>query len=195
MTATTYTEQRDYLKHAKKESECGCGSKNEGCGCEKKCDDCGCCPPGLVAIYDDQGHHLACLTPNDAELYKKNIVICQDGYVKLFKDSTGEFLGCVSEDSYENLNNNVNNASIDPEGLSIIPTTNTMSVGGTLQLYPRFTPTNTTDQGVTWSSSNAAAASVDASGLVEALGAGTTTITATSDADGAIVATRTITIS
>ncbi len=108
MAATIYTDQQQYLKFLQKKacSEHG----HEDCGCEKKCDDkdCGCCPAGLVAVYDDVGHQIACLTPNDAELFQKNTLTCQDGYVKLIITSTGQFLGCVSEDSFVALNTAVN---------------------------------------------------------------------------------------
>lgn len=100
MAATVYTDQQQYLKflHNKACKEHG----HSDCECEKECEgeDCGCCPSGLVAVYDDKGQHLACLTPNDAELYKKNTLTCQDGYVKLIVTSTSEFLGCVSEDQF-----------------------------------------------------------------------------------------------
>lgn len=110
MTATSYTNQQDYnkfnqKKHHDHDHKCG-----EGCGCggESK-EDCGCCPVGLVGIFDDKGQHIGCVTPNDAELYKKNTVTCQDGYVKLFKNSDGEFLGCVSEENFDSIYNTVNN--------------------------------------------------------------------------------------
>lgn len=99
MAATTYTDQQQYAKFQNK----GCKEHGhlEGCGCKDDCkEDCGCCPPGLIAVYDDSGHHVACLTPNDAELYKKNILTCKDGYVKLMNVATGEFLGCVSEEDF-----------------------------------------------------------------------------------------------
>lgn len=101
MAATTYTDQQDYLKFLHNKA---C-KEHDDCDCEKKCEgeECGCCPPGLIATYDDKGQHLACLTPNDAELYKKNTLTCQDGYVKLIVTSTGEFLGCVSQEEFADL--------------------------------------------------------------------------------------------
>jgi hypothetical protein len=107
MAATTYTDQQQYAKFQKK----GCGEHghSEECGCKGESkSDCGCCPPGLVAVYDSSGQHVACLTPNDAELYNKNTLVCKDGYVKLVRNSTGEVLGCVSEDVFEALNTSVN---------------------------------------------------------------------------------------
>lgn len=103
MAATEYTDQQQYIKFLKNKT-CAEHGHPEGCDCHKEGDEnCGCCPPGLIAIYDDSQHQIACLTPNDAELYKKNILTCNDGYVKLIVVSTGEFLGCVSEDEFATL--------------------------------------------------------------------------------------------
>lgn len=102
MAATIYTDQQEYAKFNQKK---GCGEHGhpDDCGCKgPKKDDCGCCPSGLVAVYDDQGHQVSCLTPNDAELYYNNIFNCKDGYVKLM-DSTGKFVACVLPDDYATL--------------------------------------------------------------------------------------------
>lgn len=103
-----YDEQQKYMKFLKKKCHEHDHSNNEGCeGCGGGCDEnneCTCCPVGLVAVYDDQGKHQACLTPNDAELYNKNSFRCQDGYVKLYQIGTpNEFLGCVSEAEFATL--------------------------------------------------------------------------------------------
>lgn len=101
MSATTYTDQQQYIKFLHKKA---CQEHSSECGCEdKEKPICGCCPAGLVSVYDDKSQQLACLTPNDAELFKKNTLTCQDGYVKLIVTATGEFLGCVSEAKYAEL--------------------------------------------------------------------------------------------
>lgn len=108
MAATTYTDQRDYIKFLKDKAlkeHGGCKDCHEGCPEGK---DCGCCPPGLVAVFDEAGRHEGCLTPNDAELLQKSVVVCDQGYVKLFRNADGEFLGCVSEDKFEELYESVN---------------------------------------------------------------------------------------
>lgn len=195
MTATDYTDQQDYakfLQNKKSDKDCGCGGSCKECS---QSDDCGCCPAGLVAVYDDKGQHLACLTPNDAELFKKNIMTCQDGYVKLFNTATGEFLGCVSEDQFNDLNASVNAQVVDPTGLAMIPADSTMTNGSTKQFYPQFSPLNTTNQAVTWSSNDATKALVDGNGLVDAIAVGTVTIIVTSVADPTKTASRLITIS
>ena len=64
-------------------------------------------------------------------------------------------------------------------GVSISNGGVTIAVGQTLQLYGNVSPSNATNQAVTWESSNTAAATIDANGLVTAKGIGSTTITAT----------------
>lgn len=107
-----YDEQQKYAKFLKKKhfEAMGTHGHDSGCpdcGCEDGCDDkdCGCCPVGLVAVYSDEGKHIACLSPNDAEEFQKNNFKCQDGYIKLY-DNTGAtplFIGCVSETEFATL--------------------------------------------------------------------------------------------
>lgn len=65
--------------------------------------------------------------------------------------------------------------------------------GNTLQLNGSVSPSNATNQNVNWSSSNNAVATVNASGLVTAVGVGTVNITITS-VDGGHSASTTITV-
>ncbi len=69
-----------------------------------------------------------------------------------------------------------------------------ISVGGSIQLTPKFTPENTTQREVTWQSSKPAVATVDETGLVKGLAAGKTVITVTSAANPAITAHCTVTV-
>lgn len=97
----------DYLKRqAVSEGGCGCQGESHEDSCSQK--DCSCCPPGLVGIWDDKGNNLGCLTPADAELYTINTYECQDGYVKLINNTSGQFLGCVSETAFGALYTQVN---------------------------------------------------------------------------------------
>ena len=57
------------------------------------------------------------------------------------------------------------------------------AIGKTVQLTPTIEPNNATNKNVVWSSSNTAVATVSETGLVNAVGSGTATITATA-ADG-----------
>lgn len=64
-------------------------------------------------------------------------------------------------------------------GITLNKTSAVVEEGNTLQLTAAFTPANTTNQSLTWSSNNNAVAKVSATGLVTALSEGTATITAT----------------
>jgi hypothetical protein len=66
-------------------------------------------------------------------------------------------------------------------GLVVSPSSVSLTVSQTAQMSKTVSPGNATDQSVTWSTSNASVATVDASGLVTAVGLGTVTITATSN--------------
>jgi uncharacterized protein YjdB len=78
-------------------------------------------------------------------------------------------------------------------GVTVSPATVALNVGATSQLTKTITPSNATNQNVTWSSSNTAIATVDGNGLVNAVAAGTATITVTT-ADGSKKATSTVTV-
>ena len=67
--------------------------------------------------------------------------------------------------------------------VSLSPTSETLVVGKKLQLTATVLPTDATNQQITWTSSQPSVATVDENGLVKALAAGTTEITATA-ADG-----------
>jgi uncharacterized protein YjdB len=76
--------------------------------------------------------------------------------------------------------------------VSISPATASVNIGATQQLTPVFTPVNPTNTNVTWATSDAVVATVNASGLVTVIGPGTATITITT-VDGGFTATATIT--
>jgi endoglucanase len=83
---------------------------------------------------------------------------------------------------------------ISVTGVSVTPTTASVSINGTTQLAATVLPTNATNKTVTWSSSNTAIATVSSAGLVTGVTAGTATITVTTQ-DGAKTATCAITVS
>lgn len=189
-----YDNQQNYAKHLAK--KCGSESCSDSCGCSKN-DECGCCPPGLVAVYKD-GKHVGCLTPNDAENYQEETgKLCAPGYVALYNNATNPptFMGCVTEDSWAALNDSLNGSDVAPEGISIVPSGDlTVGVGGTLQLYARFDPLNTTNQNVLWSSSDITKATVDSNGLVTGVATGAVVITAISAVNSAITDTQGVTV-
>ncbi|MCL2462269.1 MAG: Ig-like domain-containing protein, partial [Defluviitaleaceae bacterium] len=73
------------------------------------------------------------------------------------------------------------------ESIAIDPETVSLQVDETTQLMAVFTPADTTDQSVTWASSDDAKATVDADGLVTAVAA--------TDADAPVIITATATAS
>ncbi len=71
-------------------------------------------------------------------------------------------------------------ASVPVKGLVIVNGNTKISVGESITLKTTVTPSNATNKGVTWSSSDNKTATVSSSGVVKGLKAGTVTITATS---------------
>ena len=88
----------------------------------------------------------------------------------------------------------VSSGSIAVTGLSISPATASIKVGKSSSLALTVSPLNATNTSVNWTSSNPVKASVDANGVVTALEAGATTITATSVSDGTKTATCVVTV-
>jgi len=82
---------------------------------------------------------------------------------------------------------------VDVTGVSVAPTSFNLTVGSTRSLAATVSPSDATNQAVTWSSSNGTVASVDSTGVVTAKTAGTATITV-STSDGEYTATSTVTV-
>ena len=78
-------------------------------------------------------------------------------------------------------------------GVTLNQSSASLLAGNTLQLTATVAPTNATNKGVSWTSSNTLRATVDSSGMVTALSAGSATITART-ADGGYTATCALTI-
>lgn len=78
-------------------------------------------------------------------------------------------------------------------GLSLTPTTHTLTIGQGVFLAATATPSGALNS-VTWSSSDQTVATVNSNGYVTAKAAGTATITATSTENSKITATATITV-
>lgn len=83
---------------------------------------------------------------------------------------------------------------VHPTAISVSPATVTKTAGATQQLTTSFTPTNSSNRGLLYSSSNPAKATVSATGLITAVASGTATITVTT-VDGGLVGTCVVTIS
>lgn len=78
-------------------------------------------------------------------------------------------------------------------GVTVSPATSSVVVGSTRQITPTVAPADATNKAVTYSSSNTAVATVNASGLVTGVSAGSAVITTTT-ADGAKTATTNLTV-
>lgn len=84
-------------------------------------------------------------------------------------------------------------STVSVTGVSVSPTTGTLNIGGTQQLTATVTPSNATNQVVTWSSGNTSVASVNSSGLVTTNAGGSAIITVTTQ-DGGFTATCNVTV-
>lgn len=84
-------------------------------------------------------------------------------------------------------------ANIPATGITLTPATGSVLSGGALALTATVAPANASNKGVTWTSSNPAAATVNSSGAVTGVAAGTAIITATT-LDGGFTATTTVTV-
>lgn len=83
--------------------------------------------------------------------------------------------------------------SVPVTSVTVSPTTKTLEIGQTQQLTPTVLPANATNKNVSYASSAAGIASVNASGLITAVAAGTATITVTTQ-DGGKTSTCVVTV-
>ena len=87
----------------------------------------------------------------------------------------------------------VNNTIVNVNSVELTPNKAAIYINRTLKLVATITPSDATNKKLTWSSSDLAVATVDATGLVTAISTGTAIITATSE-DGGKTSTAEITI-
>lgn len=87
----------------------------------------------------------------------------------------------------------VTSSDVPVTGVSVTPSTLNLSVGGSATLVASVRPTNATDKSVTWTSINPAVATVSSSGVVTAIGVGTTNVTVRTN-DGNYTATCRVTV-
>ncbi len=87
----------------------------------------------------------------------------------------------------------VSNATVAVTGVSVSPTSLSLTAGETYRLTPTVSPSNATNTGVTWTSSNTSIATVASDGTVSAKAAGSATIICTT-LDGSMKATCSVTV-
>jgi len=92
MGATSPNPKYDLQNTYNKFQACDCDDKSD-CSCDANCNVC--CPIGTVAVTDDCGNIVGCLSPNDAEHFNASQIKCAEGFQKTFNPNTGEFLGCL----------------------------------------------------------------------------------------------------
>ena len=114
--------------------------------------------------------------------------------IAAFKKSNGEYLITVEEDFFGKvLIYRWTTTDVAVTGVTVSPTTASIYVAGTQQLTATVSPSNATVKNVSWSSSNTAIATVNATGLVTGILEGTATITVKTE-DGLKTATTVITV-
>ncbi|WP_298505232.1 Ig-like domain-containing protein, partial [uncultured Maribacter sp.] len=92
-----------------------------------------------------------------------------------------------------NITITVSAATIPVIGVSVTPTSGTITEGNTQTLTATITPSNASNTSVSWSSSNTGVATVSTAGVVTGVSAGTATISVTTQ-DGNHIATSIITV-
>lgn len=83
--------------------------------------------------------------------------------------------------------------AVEVESVTVAPTTLSLAPGGSVQLTANLVPAEATNRKVAWSSSNPAAATVDANGKVTAVANGTAIVTAVTE-DGGFSASSKVTV-
>jgi uncharacterized protein YjdB len=91
------------------------------------------------------------------------------------------------------IDNNNGNTAIPVTNITVTPTEIDLDIGETENITYLITPANATNQNVTWSPGNQAIATVSNDGVVTGVGAGSTTVTVTTE-DGGISASSNITV-
>ena len=94
-----------------------------------------------------------------------------------------------------NINITVKSSVIHPNSITISPNSFELEIDSSRRLTATVLPTDTTNKGVTWTSSNSDVATVSSSGYVTAVGPGTATIRATTkDSQSSVFGTATVTV-
>lgn len=132
---------------------------------------------------------LAFHTPSDLEYLPRN-----QAYLKV-ASGTAKDLKVMTEDEYAKYLEQLEYEKNQISAITLTPASANVEKGATLTLTAKTTPEKPNNPTLTWTSSNAAVATVDASGKVTAVAPGTATITASSDNNVKATATIKVIIS
>lgn len=121
--------------------------------------------------------------------------IAKDGKITGLKDGvvTITATSADSKTATTELTVGKGNPNVAVTGVTLNKTTTSLAVGATETLTATVAPANATNKKVTWKSSDATKATVDATGKITAVAEGTATITVTTE-DGAKTATCAVTV-
>jgi sucrose-6-phosphate hydrolase SacC (GH32 family) len=148
----------------------------------------------LALVRASDGVELLKVTGNDSEAYvarsfDARAYIGQRLFLKLVDRSTGGF-GHINLD-YVRI---PMGGTVAVAGITVLPEQLSLAVSASASLNVSVSPPDATNQAVTWASSNPSIATVNSSGLVTGVAAGTATITVTSQ-DGGLSDTTAVTVS
>lgn len=134
---------------------------------------------------------IATVSPSDANQEiswsssNSNVaVVDSNGLITARGAGTATIIGRTVNNLMDTCVVTVGNYSLTLKGISVTTDYTVLPINTTKQLVVAFNPSNATNKTVTWSSSNSKVATVDSSGNVKAVGAGSTIITAKSNDGG-----------
>ena len=142
-----------------------------------------CATAGATIRYTTDG-----TTPTaTSNLYSTAINVSATTTIKAIAINSGMTNSAVASATY------TINIPVAVTGVSLNKSTSSMAVGANETLLATITPTNATNKNVTWTSSNTAVATVNATGTVTGVSAGTATIKVTT-VDGSKIANCVVTV-
>lgn len=123
----------------------------------------------------------------------ETVVTVTDGLIKVIGVGTATVTAEATDESGVKASIAVTVSPVEVTGVTLDPTTATLSVNGTKKLTATVEPADATNQNVTWESSDETVATVDENGLVTAKAKGDATITVKTE-DGSKTATCEVTV-
>ena len=118
--------------------------------------------------------------------------VTSEGVVKGIKDGTTTITATTKDGGFK-ATCQVTVKSVAVTGVSLNKTSLSLTTGNTYTLTPTIEPSNASNKKVSWSTNNESVATVSSGGFIRAVGAGTATITATTE-DGGFKATCVVTV-